>query len=108
MTISLFSPPDLVHPSQEVLENWSSDISNGVKGIGVKMELITLPTGLDNFLVSPINRPSYYLPEMVMGKTGYDDGGLFVGILSKNGFSNGHSRDLVEVPVTNFGKSVFI
>ena len=47
------------------------------------MELITLPTGLDNFLVSPINRSSYYLPELVMGKTGYDDGGLFVAILSK-------------------------
>ena len=99
MTLSLFSPPDLVHPSQSVLENWSSDISNNVKGIGVKLELITHPTGRDNFLVSPINRPSYYLPELVMGKAGYDDGGLFVGILSENGLSNGHSRDLVEVPV---------
>ena len=49
--------------------------------------------------MSPINGPSYYLPELVLGKAGYDDGGLFVGILSENGLSNGHSRDLVEVPV---------
>ena len=58
--------------------------------------------------MSPINGPCYYLPELVLGKAGYDDGGLFVGIVSKNGLSNDYSRDLVEVPVTKFGKSVCI